>query len=453
MRKILTYLILAVASSVSFGQDSAVVEVNVVDKRYEDPLQNVTVTVKIGDSTFYRKTGTKGLIRFKTVKGVGINFGMSHAKYNGEREFRRIPVKERADTVEFTFTMQIIRTQEYNEIVVSAPGVPQTVYKSSRLHVEDFEIEPDGQLVLLTYPKRLKKGSELILYDGLKTLNSFQVPGTAEELIRDYRGNPRVICDRNVYGIHVDNSNIAIATLEKDYYLKYIAPIVDTNHTKMYFSTFNPDYPAFEYFAFDQLDSTYTRISGIQDDLMMELYRSEYKWADVRTKLWAKNLELQTGIDAEIYVGANYFTQSIYYKELYAPMFHRNDSLFVFDYYKDQLYTYDTKGNPIDSVAIYHHYQPKKSGWKKQLIQDRKTGQIYALFDRAGFTYIGWVDTDSGEITQHVKLEKRYVKKVAIHNNFVYYVHRPFESAQKKYLWKERLPYDFGKAQVPYGDD
>ena len=60
---------------------------------------------------------------------------------------------------------------------------------------------------------------------------------------------------------------------------------------------------------------------------MMELYTSEYKWMDVRTKLWAKNKEIETGIAAEVWVGANYFTQSLYYEEAYAPMFHRNDSI------------------------------------------------------------------------------------------------------------------------------
>jgi hypothetical protein len=191
---------------------------------------------------------------------------------------------------------------------------------------------------------------------------------------------------------------------------------------------------------------------NIEDELMMELYRAEYKWADVRTKLWAKNRELQTGVDAEIWVGANYFTQSIYYKELYAPLFHRNDSLFVFDYYKDKLYTFDVNGNPIDSVAIYHHYNKRRTGWRSKLIQDKITGQIYALYDRAGYTYLGLIDTKSGEITEQVKLEYRYVEKVAVHDNMVYYVYRPFESIQKKYLYREGLPYSFENAKTPDGD-
>src|SRR5690606_15581015 len=131
------------------------------------------------------------------------------------------------------------------------------------------------------------------------------VPGVAQELVHDYRGNPHVICENAVYGIYIRDNQVGVATLEKEYFLKYLLPIVDTNRSKMYFSTFDQYYPAFDYFIFDQLDSSYTKILNIQDDLMMELYRSEYKWVDVRTKLWAKNKELQTGIDAEIWVGAN----------------------------------------------------------------------------------------------------------------------------------------------------
>ena len=186
---------------------------------------------------------------------------------------------------------------------------------------------------------------------------------------------------------------------------------------------------------------------------MMELYRSEIKWVDVRTRLWAKNLELQTGVDAEVYVGANYFTQSPYYKELYAPLFHRNDTLFVFDYYKDKLYTFNADGDSLDSIPIYHHYQPKRTGWKKNLIQDGVTGHIYAVYDRSGYTYLGSVDTKTGEITEQVKLEFRYAKKFVVEGNFVYYIYRPFESTQKKFLYKERLPYDFCKASVPSGDE
>ena len=456
MQRVICFLVLSLFCNTSFAQDSSIVEIQVIDKQFGEPIQNVTITAVYDGGNPYRLTGTRGLALFTIPSGKIVTFKLSHEKYFiKSNPYKKLPQKEINDTIRYTFEMEFenLRSQQLQEIVIPAPGVPLTVFGSKRLHVEDFEVLNDGDILLLTYSRQLKKGSELVLFDGLKTKKTFQVPGVAQELVRDFRGNPHVICAEEVFGIYVDGNTIGVSNLEKAYYMTYVAPIVDTNTTKMYFSTFNPDYPAFEYFSFDQRDSVYKRITGIQDDLMMELYRSEYKWVDVRTKLWAKNLEYRTGIDAEVYVGANYFTQSLYYKELYAPLFHRNDSLFVFDYYKDRLYTYDKEGEPLDSVGIYHHYQPKRTGWKKNVIQDRATGQIYAVFERAGYSYMGLIDTKTGEISEQVMLEYRYVNKVSVHNNFIYYTYRPFESPQKKYLYKERLPYEFGKAFVPGGDE
>lgn len=456
MIKYLTLFVgLIFVANVVVAQDSVVVVIELTDSKTDEPINNAQGTFSHGGQRFLQASQSKGIISFQSEIGKNINASVTHPLYDGIYKTLKLPKSYKYDSIFFQYEMEFIKVQDFNSITVTAPGVPQIVYKSKRLHVQDFEVLDDGRLILLTYPKRLKKGSELLLYDGSRVINTFSVPGVATDLVRDYRGNPHVVCKENVFGIHVEGNKIAISNLEKEYFTKYIAPIVDTNTSKMYFSTFNPDYPAFEYFVYDQLDSSYSKIVGIEDELMMELYRSEYKWVDVRTKLWARNKEINTGIDAEIWVGANYFTQSIYYKEVYAPLFHRNDSLFVFDYYKDKQLIYNERGEVLDSTTLYHHYQPKRTGWQKQLIQDRTTGQIYALYDRAGYTYLGWIDTETGEINQQVKLDKRYAEHVKIDENYVYYVYREFESIDKKHLWKERLPYEFGagKVSLPKGEE
>ncbi len=440
--KYLFIIILILFTSLSFGQENVIVVLKISDKGNSDAVRNAKVIVNNSDSTFQLVSNVLGEVKFQSENGQPLMISISHYKYENIKEVdRRVSLKNHSDTVVYSFKMKYLKEQQLNTVIASAPGVPQVVYGSEKLHVSDFKLLNNDDLLLLTYPKRLKKGSRLLVYDGLKVKNTFEIPDNAEELIHDYRGNPHVVCENNVYGIHVSENEIGYSIAEKKYYMKYIAPIVDTNKTKMYFSNFNKDYPAFEYYSFDNVDSTYTEILKIKDELMMELYRSEYKWVDVRTKLWAKNKEIQTGIDAEIWVGANYFTQSLYYKELYAPMFQRNDSLFVFDYYKDQLKVFNQSGEQIDSVEIYHHYNKRKTGWKKNLIQDKTTGQIYALFDRAGWTFLGRINTKTGEIREQIKLEYRYVHDVAIRSNQVYYIYRPYESAQKKFLYKERLPY------------
>jgi len=448
MKSFFQIFLILVLPFLSVGQDSTVVEIKLIEKQYGDAIQNVEVNLKIDSVQDKFYSNRLGIIYFLAINAADFQLNCSHFKFNTIEIKRKIPAKNIKDTISYIFEMEYIRTQNQTEVVITAPGIPLVYFNSNRLSVADFEMLPNGEMLLLTYPKRLNKGNELLVWDGKNIKRTFEVPDVAEELVRDYRGNPHVVCEKNVFGVHVDSKEIVLSNLEKDYFLKYLAPILDTNKTKMYFSNFNKDYPAFEYYTYDQEDSSYTKILQIKDDLMMELYRSEFKWVDVRTKLWAKNLELQTGIDAEIYVGANYFTQSPYYKELYAPLFHRKDTLFVFDYYKDKLKVYNDLGEPLDSVGIYHHYDKRKTGWKSELLQDDVTGEIYALFDRAGYTYLGWIDTKTGEITEQVKLEYRFVEKVAISNNFIYYIYRPFESPQKKYLYKERLPYTFGAKTV-----
>jgi len=451
MRQIILQFITFFLCLKSYGQ---VVYIQFFDTKSGESIQNVNVLAKVfdakmKDSTLYFRSSGKGVVSFKlenVAVGTSINLNCSHSIY--EAYNKTIKTKSLTDTLKVTLFLQATKSLQLKEVVVKAPGIPDTVFKSERLSVADFEVQNNGDILLLTYPKQLSKGCELILFDGQQIITSFQVNDQAQALTRDYRGNTHIICKENVFGIFIKSDEIQIGQLPKDYFFKYIAPIVDSNSVKLYFSNFNKDYPAFEYFAMDLQDSTYRKILHIEDELMMELYRSEYKWMDVRTKLWAKNKELETGIDAEIWIGANFFTQSIYYKEVYAPMFQKNDTIYVFNYPKDRLERYNRVGELISSKSIFHHYQSKQTGWKNELIQDKITGQVYAIYEKTGSTYLGLLNLETGDIVEKVKLGFRYVDKIRVHNNIVYYVYRPFESTQKKYLYKEKLPYKFDASKA-----
>lgn len=427
--------------------NSQVAQFHCVDKKTGESIPNVQFSLQLlnlnaslGDSAIKLQTDRNGKVTLNATINALILVSTNHPIYDDFRQGFRMKRTEN-DTLKFEIVLKPSSLQNIKEMVIKAPGIPDTIYGSDRLSVADFEIQKNGKLILLTYPKQLKKGGEIILFDGKEVLSTFPVNDVPEKLIRDFRGNTHVICQSDILTIVTTKNEVQIASIEKDYFFKYIAPIIDTNRTKMYLNNFNPVYPAFDYFTFDRIDSSYKKILHIEDDLMMELYKSEYKWMDVRTKLWAKNKEIETGISAEVWVGANYFTQSLYYEEAYAPMFHRNDSIFVFDYSKDRLLIFNVFGDLVDTLAVYHHYNPRKSGWKKNVIQDKVTGAIYAVFELNGFSYLGLIDVNTGRIEKKVKLVYKYVDKIRVNNNFVYYIYRPFESLQRKFLYREQLPY------------
>lgn len=450
MRFLFILLLLSLVSTIQ----SQVLIVSFQDAKTNEPIPNVQCKIGFlstelgsitdtlsgfslqnGQISFALKTSKPGINNAKS--NIEFQLDYSHPIYQSAFKLYSFELKE--DTTKLNLYLKAERIQEVRDVVVKS-NKPDTVYASKTYSVSDFELGANGELFLLTYEKNLMKDAQLQCIWKDTTLFLQEIPERAEALKRDFRGNVHVQTETNMYGLHRTDAALQLGSIPKDYFYKYIAPIVDTSLTRQFYSSYIDIYPAFEYGALDQLDSTYKAILHIQDDLMMELYRSEYKWVDIRTKLWAKNLENQTGIDAEIYVGANVFTQSLYYEPVYAPLFLSQDTLYIFDYPKDMLRVYTTDGRLLKSIPIFHHYHAKQSGFQKNLQQDRKTGHIYTIYEQEGHVYVGRLDLKTGVVVQKVKLAFRYVEKVRIYDNQVYFVYRPFESTQKKFLYKQKLP-------------
>jgi hypothetical protein len=332
----------------------------------------------------------------------------------------------------------LLNYHTFGEVVISFK--PKKVFGSPDYSVADFELYDTNKLVLLTYEKNQKKGSVLRLVDSTsKVLDRYYIDEETIELKKDYRGNLHLITKNNVYWILINDGVFSIYREDKTFFYQYLAPVLDTINDFIYYSNYSDLFPAFNYIEYNKTDSVYKTLIAVIDEPMMEQYRSEFKFVDVRTQLWAHRKELETGIDKEIWVGASVFTNTLYYEPLYAPLFVQNDSVYIFDHYKNKLFKYTTDKGTVDSLRITYHIQSKKSGWEQPLIQDKISGKIYAMFMRGGYTYLSLIDLNTGQITKTFKLFYKYVEKIQIINNEIFYIYRPFESVQKKYIYKEKI--------------
>ena len=106
------------------------------------------------------------------------------------------------------------------------------------------------------------------------------------------------------------------------------------------------------------------------------------------------------------------------------------------------MYVHDLNGDLVSSSPIGHHKNKKRSGWKG-LLQDRSSKNVFSAYEVSGHSFIGKVNLSTGEVNEKYRLAYRYVDKIAVIGNFVYYIYRPFESSQKRFLYKERLPNGF----------
>ena len=92
----------------------------------------------------------------------------------------------------------------------------------------------------------------------------------------------------------------------------------------------------------------------------------------------------------------------------------------------------------LDSIPITYHLKSKNEKWSQPLIQDEKEKDIFVLFNSGGFYIIKKID--NGKVNKGFKLTNRYVENIKIYDGYVYYVYRPYESIQKKFIYKEKIP-------------
>jgi len=325
------------------------------------------------------------------------------------------------------------------DVVINSVRKPDTVFGSARISVSDFEFYGD-RMVLLTYERTLKHQAEVVLTDKEQNIVATHlVHADAESLFKDFRGNVYVICKTKVLRVHINKDELDLHYVSKEDFDGFHSRVLDSLGSTLYFSNFNDMYPAFQFYANTPPDSVYELIHKVEDDFMMELYRSEYKWMSTKEKLWAFRQEVNTGIDKEIWAGARYFTTSLYYQPLYAPLYVQKDTIFIFDHYVNKLYKLDERHVKVDSVTIGYHLKQRGRKWEQPLIEDKKDDKFYTAYMHSGYHYITHINTNSGATDDPFKLYFQFVEKVRIHNGYVYYIFRPFESLQKKFIYRQLL--------------
>jgi len=336
---------------------------------------------------------------------------------------------------------------------VSISDAPDTVWGSKELNVADFAFVPQGML-LLAYEKEdrwkrqedakvtLYSGCRLILLDANgKEITRRLIGETCINLYTGYFDDVFLRCHKQTYHVFIEDGLIVLFPINEKDFENGIKPVVDTIGSLTYFSNYDENFPAFQYMIFNRADSSYSTFRHIIDEEMMRMLRSEYKYLDPRGKLDALKLELKTGIDKEVIAAyMRGFQNTYYYEKLNAPLIVSNDTLLLFDHNHSKMVRFDWQGQALDSILISYHKLSKPERWSEQLLKDNISELIYTYSQKNGYTYAKQIDTKTGNSLPDYKLTHRYVSNIRIKDHWVYYIYRPFENSQNRFLYKERLP-------------
>lgn len=431
-------LFLLLLASLCFSQkESVFINGKVFDRESKQALNNISV--RINNSTLATETDNKGVFEFFIPKVKHVSLIFSSVGY--KKEVRELEIEESDDTIKLSISL---KKEEYllKEFNISAKQKPDTVFGSQRFSILDFDFYEDNYF-LLTEDKKTNAHSIKLADETQSVLHSLAIPedaGKIKELYRDFMGYTNIMAEKKIYRILVRNDKLVLASLPVEDYNALVKPVIDTINSQLLFSNFSKDYPLFNYFSYNYSDSTKKEIHTIEDEELMHAYRFEYYSLKPKDKLLARNVAQEYGVDKHIAAAMiSGFTQSMYYTPLFAPLYIVSDTICVFDHYKNSLFHYDKNGNKLDSVNITYHHPKNWKEWKNKMVKDLTEDKIYAVYDNSGHRYIKKINSNTGRDEGKYSIIHYSADKIRIRDGFIYYVYRPFQSLQEKYLYKEKI--------------
>lgn len=434
LRNILLIYILSLLTFSGFSQKTYTISGKVTDPN-NYPVKDAVVSMASSPSNYVR-TDSNGEYKLTHYYSSPTSLMVNHVSFAQSRtKIDKNLIKSAVNNKIIVNVRMSYKTLE--QVVIKGKRVPDTVFGSELTSVADYEFAGD-YMVLLSYNKSLRKEAYLQLTSKRNTLvTTFKTPPNPVRLFKDFENRIYLITQTRVYLINVVQSEFRLRPVDLKFFSEFTSKIIDTVNQHFLYSDFNASYPAFHYYSQPFQDSSGKKIHKVENKFMMDLYRAEYKYAPQKQKLWAFRQELRTGIDKEIWIGASNFTQSLYYEPLYAPLFINNDTVLIFDHYSDYLIKLDLDFNKLDSVPINYHKSKQKKYWEQPLLKDKEEKKLYGLFLKDGYYYLRPINLNDGSTLISFKLRYKYVENVKVENGYVYYIYRPFESSQKKFLYRE----------------
>lgn len=414
----------------------------VVDAATLQPLPGAHI--RIGDAQAGAVADREGVFALRSSAEDGVLLEVSYTGYATLRK-----ALERDELEEPLILSMHREAVVLATAVVVAEPVPEVVYQDADLHVGAFLAVDEGVWVL-SYERpqlwhseaeagqRVMRAARIVLLDALfREVARARIPEDACGLAEDFAGRAVVLGRRFAWFPRLDGDSILFGRMALEQYHQAVQPWTDSLAGQLIGSNRDATYPAFDHIAHDPSEGTDRIICSIRDDETMSLFRSQYKYMSGRDKVFAMDLEKETGVDREVIAGyMTGFQHDLYFHEPYAPLFVSHDTLLVFDHYKERLRRFAETGQEFAEVAI--NYQHMRE-WTGSLVQDRMTGLVHVLFRRGSRVWLRAIDATSGELGDASELKYPYPEEVQVADGWAYYVYRPYGSLLRRTLFRERL--------------
>lgn len=431
---------------------SQVIMGEVIDSETEQVVKSANIQFK--DTGTHTDAEGKFILRLYDLTGT---LSVSHIGYE---DYQRLitPHDFMYGILELRIELQP-KVFQIKPVEISVDAAPKVVFSHKLKHVSDFELTDSGIFVIAYSREKRFKSQELIHSKIVKeavlyytnrsqlVIDSLELGHGQFSLEKDFRKRTILSCEHVKYYVNVNNEEIELIKIDPTYFHSFLEVTSDSLNDYYYYSTFQKDFPSFEYYAFNSQDKSYELLHQTSDKIGMEFLRSDYKYLDGKHKVEAMNLAQYFEVDKEIIAAKmTGFAQSQYFRMPYVPLKVINDRVVVFDHNQNHLMFYNDRNDLTDSIGINYHlkrnlydkWEPAKE-WTSKLFFDETNGSVFTSYLKKGHTWICEIDLKTGQTLRKQKLHYRYIENLQIADGRAYYTYRPFESSQKKFLYEEKV--------------
>ena len=340
------------------------------------------------------------------------------------------------------------RTYSIPEVQVTQARA-EVVYRHATLNVGNYVVSNEGVWVLvydrpqLWHPEqeagmRELKRARLHLLDTLfKERSSLDMPEHVRTMHVDHRGDPVLEGVGQAWVPVSSGGRVHVEPIPLNTLHEAVLPWTDTVPGWLLGNDRREDYPAFNHFAFDPSTRTTFPICSVVDEGTLQLFRSQYKYMDGRSKVVAMNMERKLGVDKEIIAGyMTGFHHDRYFHVPYAPLWVVQDTLCVFDHERGVIRRSTLKSEALMEVPIAYH---KDQRWASLLLFDRELEQVHVVMRKGSRTHLRKLDVRTGTLSEPYILEHAYTAELQVHDGHVYYTYRPGGAWEQRTLYREEL--------------
>ena len=380
------------------------------------------------------KSNSKGIFTFKVNK-FPATLTIKHRIYNDYLEVVRAPANKQ-DTIFLDIILEN-KSTELDEVTVSASKVIW-VYQKKNTHIIDFALR-DHEILLVCrenynyFLRRLDSVGEKII--------DFQIKKNPEKLYEDCTGGIHLVYADSVFELNLIGNSIAMfpghSYIET---MDVLSPCVISSKDNFIVKGLGPHNKLVKYVKIDRNTKKPNLLYITMDRNAMRDLDEYASQNNIPVPLFNPNYNLPpqmtTSSDRQMWDNQQFYNQ-ILKKPLYAPIFEINDSVFVFDHFKDSALVFTMSGNHVRSFQISYHYF---ENWKSELLINEEKTKLYARYEIDGLTTLRQINPSTGKVMNLDILEKHiYPLRIQIRNNYAYYLYKHYLDNSIHYLYKQPL--------------